>query len=70
MQRLSEEYKEWSKTAQKAQIDTGLGNRVLAERLGYSRQMVTAVVNGRKESSLAIAKISKELCISKPISSK
>lgn len=66
MQTFSEEYKQWSKVAQKAQIDMDLGNRTLAERLGYSRQMVTAVVNGRKESPLAIAKISKALCIPKP----
>lgn len=66
MQNISEEYKAWSKAAQKAQIDTNLNNRVLAERLGYSRQLVTAVVNGRKESSIAIAKISKLLNIPKP----
>lgn len=65
MVRVSKQYLEWSKNAQKAQIDTGLGNKDLAEQLNYSRQFVTAVVNGRKESSIAIAKISKCLGISK-----
>lgn len=67
MKTLSKEYKEWSKEAQKAQIDLELDNKTLANNLGYSRQMVTAVVNGRKESPLAIAKISKQLKIAKPI---
>lgn len=65
MVRVSKQYLEWSKNAQKAQIDTGLGNKDLAEQLNYSRQFVTAVVNGRKESSIAIAKISKCLGIPK-----
>lgn len=62
---VSRKYLEWSKEAQKAQIDTGLGNKDLAERLNYSRQFVTAVVNGRKDSRLAIARISKCLGIAK-----
>lgn len=62
----AEEYKQWSKMAQKAQIDMELDNKTLAENLGYSRQLVTAVVNGRKKSKLAIARISKQLHISKP----
>lgn len=62
---FSRRYLEWSKEAQKAQIDTGLGNRDLAEKLNYSRQFVTSVVNGRKESRLAIARISKCLGIPK-----
>lgn len=65
MQKLSQEYLKWSKDAQKAQIDTGKSNRILAEELGYSRQFVTAVVNGRKESALAIARISRCLNIQK-----
>jgi len=63
---LSKEYLEWSKKARKAQIDTNLSNKIIAENLGYSRQLVTAVVNGRKESSIAIARISKQLQIAKP----
>lgn len=59
-------YLEWSKTAQKAQIDRDMSNKMIAEELGYSRQLVTAVINGRKESSIAIARISKQLNISKP----
>ena len=62
---FSKRYLEWSKEAQKAQIDTGKSNKVLAEELGYSRQLVTAVVNGRKESAIAIARISKCLNIQK-----
>lgn len=65
MQKFSEAYLTWSKEAQKAQIDTGKTNKTLAEELGYSRQMVTAVVNGRKESPLAIARISRCLNIPK-----
>ena len=63
---LSKEYLAWSIEAQKAQIDTNLTNKIIAENLGYSRQLVTAVVNGRKESSIAIARISKQLQIAKP----
>lgn len=66
MKTLSEEYKQWSKLAQKAQIDMELDNKTLAENLGYSRQLVTAVVNGRKESGPAIVRISKQLNIPKP----
>ncbi len=66
MKTLSEEYRVWSKMAQKAQIDLDLDNKTLAQNLGYSRQLVTAVVNGRRESALAIARISKQLRIPKP----
>lgn len=66
MKTLSQEYKVWSKMAQKAQIDLELDNKTLAQNLGYSRQLVTAVVNGRRESPLAIAKISTQLRIPKP----
>lgn len=66
MKNFTKEYLEWSKAAQKAQIDKEMSNKMIAEELGYSRQFVTAVVNGRKESALAIARISKELNISKP----
>lgn len=59
-------YLEWSKEAQKAQIDTNLTNKKIAENLGYSKQLVTAVIKGRKESSIAIARISKQLNIPKP----
>lgn len=59
-------YLEWSKEAQKARIDRNMSNKIIAEKLGYSRQLVTAVINGRKESSLAIARISMQLNISKP----
>lgn len=59
-------YLEWSKEAQKARIDRNMSNKIIAEKLGYSRQLVTAVINGRKESSLAIAKISMQLHIAKP----
>ncbi len=66
MKTLTKEYLEWSKTAKKAQIDKEMSNKKIAEELGYSRQLVTAVINGRKESSLAIARISRQLNISKP----
>mgnify|MGYP002512292368 CR=1 FL=1 len=66
MKTFTEGYLEWSKTAKKAQIDTNMSNKLLAENLGYSRQFVTAVVNGRRECDLAIARISKQLNISKP----
>lgn len=62
---FSKKYLEWSKEAQKAQIDTGLSNKDLAEQLNYSRQFVTSVVNGRDESRLAIARISRCLGIPK-----
>lgn len=63
---FTKEYLIWSKKAQKAQIDRDMSNKMIAEELGYSRQLVTAVINGRKESSIAIARISKQLNISKP----
>lgn len=63
---FSKEYLEWSKNAKKAQIDMDMPNKAIAESLGYSRQLVTAVVNGRKESSIAIARISQQLNITKP----
>ena len=63
---FTKEYMVWSKKAQKARIDTNMSNKMIAEALGYSRQLVTAVINGRKESSVAIARISKQLGISKP----
>lgn len=63
---FSKEYLRWSKEAQKARIDRNMTNKFIAEKLGYSRQLVTAVINGRKESSIAIARISKQLGILKP----
>lgn len=66
MKVVSKEYLEWSNRAQKAQIDTGLSNVKIAEKLGYSRQFITAVVNGRRDSRLAITKISQLLNIEKP----
>lgn len=66
MSKLSKEYLEWSNIARKAQIDTGWNNVKIAAELGQSRQYITAVVNGRKESKLAIAKISRLLGIEKP----
>lgn len=63
---LSKEYLDWSNRAQKAQIDTGWTNAKIAEEVGQSRQYITAVVNGRKESRLAIMKISRLLGIEKP----
>lgn len=63
---FSKEYLRWSKEAQKARIDRNMTNKFIAEKLGYSRQLVTAVINGRKESSIAIARISKQLDILKP----
>lgn len=65
MRTFNKKYLEWSKEAQKAQIDTGLSNKDLAEQLNYSRQFVTAVVNGRDDSRLAIARISRCLGIPK-----
>ncbi len=59
-------YPQWSKLAQKTQIDMDLDNKTLAQRLGYSRQFVTSVINGRKQSPDAIAKISKQLDIPQP----
>lgn len=63
---FTKEYLAWSKEAQKARIDRNMSNKLIAEKLGYSRQLVTAVINGRKESSIAIARISRQLNISKP----
>lgn len=63
---FTKEYLKWCKEAQKARIDRNMSNKIIAEKLGYSRQLVTAVINGRKESSIAIVKISKQLNISKP----
>ncbi len=63
---FTKEYLRWSKEAQKARIDRNMSNKIIAENLGYSRQLVTAVINGRKESSIAIVRISKQLNISKP----
>ncbi len=60
-------YPQWSKIAQKAQIDMNLSNKEIAQRLGYSRQFVTSVINGRKKSPDAIAKISKQLDIPQPV---
>ncbi|MBD5469104.1 MAG: helix-turn-helix transcriptional regulator [Lachnospiraceae bacterium] len=60
-------YPQWSKIAQKAQIDLNLDNKAIAERLGYSRQFVTAVINGRKKTPDAIARISKQLDIPQPV---
>lgn len=60
-------YIQWSKVAQKAQIDMDLDNKAIAQRLGYSRQFVTSVINGRKKSPDAIAKISKQLEIPQPV---
>lgn len=51
MKNFTKEYLEWSKAAQKAQIDKEMSNKMIAEELGYSRQFVTAVVNGRKRIS-------------------
>ena len=63
---FTNEYLMWSKEAQKARIDRNMSNKFIAEDLGYSRQLVTAVINGRKESSIAIARISRLLNIAKP----
>ena len=60
-------YPQWSKIAQKAQIDMDLDNKAIAQRLGFSRQFVTSVINGRKKSPDAIAKISKQLDIPQPV---
>lgn len=60
-------YPQWSKIAQKAQIDLNLDNKAIAQRLGYSRQFVTAVINGRKKTPDAIARISKQLDIPQPV---
>ncbi len=61
--KASKEYQDWSRAARHAQIDTGMTNKRIAEKLGYSRQFVTAVVNGRRESREAITRISKCLKI-------
>lgn len=66
MPKQSDAYVKWSKKARIRQIEIGITNRELAEELHYSRQFVTAVVNGRKESQLAIHKISLCLGIEKP----
>ena len=63
--KITKEYLEWSKTAQKAQIDTGKTNKLLAEELNYSRQFVTSVVNGKKPSRMGVARISNALGIAK-----
>lgn len=60
-------YHQWSKIARKAQIDMELNNTAIAQRLGYSRQFVTSVINGRKKSPDAIARISKQLDIPQPV---
>ncbi len=59
-------YPQWSKIARKAQIDMELNNTAIAQRLGYSRQFVTSVINGRKKSPDAIVRISKQLDIPQP----
>lgn len=66
MPKLSQAYLNWSKKARIRQVEIGISNKQLAENLCYSKQFVTAVVNGRKESSLAIQKISHCLGIEKP----
>ena len=63
---FTKEYLAWSKEAQKARIDRNMSNKAIAENLGDSRQLVTAVINGRKESSIAIVRISRQLNIAKP----
>ena len=64
---LTKEYKEWSTKARIRQIETGIGNRQLADMLKLSRQHVTAVVNGKKGNSYpTIHKISKILDMELP----
>lgn len=67
MAALTKAYKEWSHRAKIRQVEIGVGNKQLAEELGYSRQYITNVVNGKREAPVVIARISKRLDIEKPL---
>lgn len=51
----------WSKEIKKAMIDKDLDVKDIAEKVGCSRQFVSAVINGREKSAHIEIKISKLL---------
>lgn len=55
----------WCKSAKKAMIDKDLNIQDLAKNVGYKREYVSAIVNGRQYSTEAINKISHYLEIDK-----
>lgn len=54
---------EWCKTAKTAMIQQDLSIGDLAEGLGYTRQYISAILNGRVFSPMAIRKVSEYLKI-------
>lgn len=51
----------WCKDAKKAMIDKDLSVQDLAKGVGFTREYVSAIVNGRQYSTDAINKISQYL---------
>ena len=51
----------WCKSAKKAMIDKDLSVQDLATQAGFTREYVSAIVNGRQYSPDAIGKISEIL---------
>lgn len=56
----------WCKDAQKAMIDRDMTVIELAEKVGCTRQYVSAVLNARAQSELIVTKITRELGIDPP----
>lgn len=53
----------WCRRVKHAMIDKGMGTKELGEALGYTRQYVAAIVNGRVYVETAVKRISDFLCI-------
>lgn len=51
----------WCKSAKKAMIDKDLSIQDLAKSIGFTREYVSAIVNGRQYSTEAVNKISQYL---------